>query len=248
MAPSPAKKATMNEPNVRPNANWITGLCNAHPWIPWVAPFAAYIAILGSAPYLPIGTTANHVLRLLLCGGLIWACSRKQFSLRVTNPVGTLLVGIGVFALWIAPDALFPGYRAHWLFSNSLLGTFDPNANAEMASASALFFALRISVSVLLVPILEELFWRGFVMRVVIKNDFESVPLGTWQQGAFLITAVLFAVEHGIYWDVGLLAGLAYNGWMVRTKSLGDLIWAHAITNGLLAFYVIALGKWEFWP
>jgi membrane protease YdiL (CAAX protease family) len=58
---------------------------------------------------------------------------------------------------------------------------------------------------------------------------------------------VLFASEHGAYWDVGLAAGVAYNWWMVRTRSLGDLILAHAVTNLCLSVYVIAAGKWEYW-
>lgn len=227
-----------------PSPSW----CALHPWLPWAAPFLAYVGILACQDLLPFGPAANHILRLALCGAIILFCSRKLFSLRLVNPVGTLLIGIAVFVVWVAPDSLFPGYREHWLFSNSLLGHFDPNANAEMATAPVSFFILRIAVSALLVPIVEELFWRGFIMRILIRNDFEAVPLGTWQRNAFLITAVLFALEHGVYWDVGLAAGLIYNAWMVRTKSLGDLIWAHAITNGLLAAYVIALGKWEFWP
>ncbi|MDZ7638416.1 MAG: CAAX prenyl protease-related protein [Bryobacterales bacterium] len=238
----------MNKAPSPPSSAVAPSWCAWHPWLPWAAPFVVYVAILASRDYLPLDAASNHLLRLLLSGGIILFCSRKLFSLRPVAPLGSVLVGIAVFLVWVAPDALFPGYRSHWLFSNSLLGHFDPNANAEMATAPASFFALRIAVSMLLVPILEELFWRGFIMRILIRNDFESVPLGTWQRNAFLLTALLFALEHGVYWDVGLAAGLAYNAWMVRTKSLGDLIWAHAITNGLLAAYVIVLGKWEFWP
>ncbi len=233
-----------NPSGVPPARSW----CALHPWLPWAAPFLVYVVILGSQDFLPIGPAGNHILRLLLCGAILLFCSRKLFSLRPVNPLGSLLIGIAVFVIWVAPDFFFPGYRGHWLFSNSLLGHFDPSANSEMGTAPISFFAMRIAVSVLLVPIVEELFWRGFIMRILIRSDFENVPMGTWQQSAFLLTAVLFALEHGVYWDVGLAAGLIYNAWMVRTKSLGDLIWAHAITNGLLAAYVITLGKWEFWP
>ena len=64
----------------------------------------------------------------------------------------------------------------------------------------------------------------------------------------FWMTAVLFASEHGPYWDVGLAAGIIYNWWMVRTKSLGDCILAHAVTNGALCIYVVATRHWEYWP
>ena len=71
--------------------------------------------------------------------------------------------------------------------------------------------------------------------------------VGEWDWKAFLIVAALFAAEHGPYWDVGLACGILYNWWMVRTKSLGDLILAHGITNACLSLYVVAAGKWEYW-
>jgi len=101
--------------------------------------------------------------------------------------------------------------------------------------------------SVVIVPITEELFWRGWMMRWLIKPDFERIPLGAYAAGSFWMVAVLFAAEHGSYWDVGLAAGIIFNLWMVRTKSLGDLILAHAVTNAGLGAYVIAAGKWEYW-
>ncbi|MFL6352575.1 MAG: type II CAAX prenyl endopeptidase Rce1 family protein, partial [Bryobacteraceae bacterium] len=61
------------------------------------------------------------------------------------------------------------------------------------------------------------------------------------------ITTILFACEHGPYWDVGLVAGLIYNFWMVRTKSLGDCILMHAITNTALSGHVIATHRWQYW-
>ena len=72
-----------------------------------------------------------------------------------------------------------------------------------------------------------------------------ELTLGVVATGAAV--ALLFAAEHGPYWDVGLAAGIIYNYWMVRTRSLGDLIWAHAITNAALCAYVLYTHKWEFW-
>jgi hypothetical protein len=57
----------------------------------------------------------------------------------------------------------------------------------------------------------------------------------------------LFASEHGPYWDVGLIAGILYNLWMIRTRSIADCILAHAVTNAALSLYVIATGQWQYW-
>ena len=69
-------------------------------------------------------------------------------------------------------------------------------------------------------------------MRWLINPDFLKVPLGAYQAGAFWIVAVMFAAEHGPYWEVGLLAGIIYNWWMLRTRNVMDCIIAHAVTNG----------------
>ena len=84
-------------------------------------------------------------------------------------------------------------------------------------------------------------------MRWLINNDFQKVPLGAYSPLAFSVTALLFASEHGPYWDVGLITGVIYNLWMIRTKSLPDCILMHAVTNGILSAYVIARGQWQYW-
>jgi CAAX prenyl protease-like protein len=100
---------------------------------------------------------------------------------------------------------------------------------------------------VVIVPIVEELFWRAWLMRWAISPDFEKVPLGSYSAFAFWITAILFASEHGPYWDVGLITGIIYNAWMIRTKSVADCILMHAVTNGILSGYVIATAQWQYW-
>ena len=96
--------------------------------------------------------------------------------------------------------------------------------------------------SVALVPVLEEIFWRGWLMRWSIDRNFLAVRLGTYQQAAVWLVAVLFACEHGLYWDVGLITGIVYNLWLIRTGTLADCILAHAITKGTLVAYVLRSG------
>ena len=84
-------------------------------------------------------------------------------------------------------------------------------------------------------------------MRWIIDKDFTHVPLGTYTPMAFWAVAVLFASEHGPYWEVGLAAGVIYNWWMIRTRNLADCMLAHAVTNGLLSWYVLQTGQWQYW-
>jgi hypothetical protein len=156
-------------------------------------------------------------------------------------------VGIAVFAIWIGPDRIFPGYHAHWLFSNPITGSVATSL-PESSRGDWAVLTLRTLRAAVFVPIAEELFWRGWLMRWLISQDFAKVPLGAWSARAFWIVAVLFAVEHGALWDVGLAAGVLYNWWMVRTKSLGDVILAHGVTNAVLSAYVIFANQWQYWP
>jgi CAAX prenyl protease-like protein len=151
-----------------------------------------------------------------------------------------------VFCLWIAPELVDPHYRSFSLFSNAVMGHVGSSLRPEaLRSGSVLFWRTVRAATV--VPVAEELFWRAWLMRWLINHDFQRVPLGTYMPGAFWLTAFLFAAEHGPYWDVGLVTGILYNLWMIRSKSLGDCVLMHAVTNLLLSLYVIAYGQWRYW-
>ena len=106
---------------------------------------------------------------------------------------------------------------------------------------------LRSLRAVIIVPIVEELFWRGWLMRWMITPDFRRVPLGSLL-GGFVLDGRAAVRERT--WPLlgrGLDGRNYVQWWMIRTKSLGDLILAHAVANACLSAYVIAAGKWEYW-
>jgi len=194
----------------------------------------------------PLSDLTDQILRITIMSAVLWFIARPVIDLRVRHWGATLAIGSAVFAVWIAPDLLIKGYRHFWLFENKLL----PKVATSLTTAGLLSWpvlTLRLIRAVVIVPIVEELFWRAWLMRWIIDPDFEKVPLGKFTAQSFWIVALLFASEHGPYWDVGLAAGVIYNWWMVRTRSVGDLILAHALTNFALSVYVIAFGKWEYW-
>ena len=214
---------------------------------PYVCPFLVFLAFLAAAPHL-----SALPPRLLLgvwpaaVALSLWIFSRPLLKFKPVRPLASVGVGIAVFLLWIAPDTLIPAWRQHWLFQNSLTGGISLSLSPQVYS-DTLALWLRSLRAVLIVPIVEELFWRGWMMRWIIKPHFTEIPLGTYTPPSFWIVAVLFALEHGPFWDVGLVAGAVYNGWMVRTKSLPDLILAHAVTNACLCLLVVLTGRWEYW-
>ena len=187
----------------------------------------------------------EYPFRVVLLGAVLWIFSRRVIDLRVSQWIGSTLLGAGVFIVWIAPDVLWPGYRDSWLFQNSLTGTVTSSVPPEYREIPWVVFS-RFLRAVVLVPIIEELFWRAWMMRWLIDPDFQKVRLGTYAAFSFWVTAALFASEHGAFWEVGLLAGIAYNLWMIRTRSLGDCIWAHAVTNALLFGHVVLNDQWQY--
>ena len=218
-----------------------------YPSIPYVAPFATFMLLLLVGPSLPLGHRAEALLRFGLVLGVLLLCSRQVLSFQVRHAATSIALGIGIFALWIGPDVFFPELRGSWLFTNGFTGKVE-GVFPEAARGDWLVLSLRFARAALLVPVVEELFWRAWLPRYIDRTgDFRSVPLGQFSRAAFLLTALLFASEHGAMWDVGLVAGLAYNYWMQRTRSLGDLILAHAVTNACLSVYVVTRGRWEYW-
>jgi uncharacterized protein len=214
--------------------------------LPYVVPFASFMALLALQKYAPLNPAVEYPARALLLCAILWIFSRHVIDLRARHKVETAVLGVAVFVIWVGPDMLFPAYRQHWLFQNALLGQLSAPAPESVLRMPVVMWS-KIFRTAVLVPIIEELFWRAWLMRWLISPRFEKVPLGTYQFSAFAITAVLFAAEHGPYWDVGLVTGVIYNWWMVRTRSLGDCILVHAITNACLCGYVVATRRWEYW-
>lgn len=217
-----------------------------HPVVPYAGPFLVFVALLAVMPALALPPRVSLVLWLALPAAAILLLSRGVLQLRPTRPLLSLALGVAVFAIWVGPDLLWPAWRSSILFHNFLVGRAQTSLSAA-ALADPWSIALRTARAVLPVPVLEELFWRGWLMRWVAEPDFRKLPLGHYQASSFWIVAVLFALEHGSYWDVGLAAGIIYNWWMVRTKCLGDLIFAHAVTNACLCWFVVAGGHWQYW-
>jgi CAAX prenyl protease-like protein len=212
----------------------------------YVAPFATFMALLaaGQQGWLKGLGEWEYAVRVGVVGLVIAVVSRPVLDFRVRNFLGSLLVGVGVFVLWIAPDTLIPGWRQNPVFT--VFGEVKISLSAEQL-ASPLLLVFRTLSAAVMVPILEELFWRGWMMRWWVNTDFESLPMGQTDRQGFWIVAALFALEHGPFWEVGLITGVIYNWWMTKTRSLGDLIFVHGVTNLVLSLYVIATKQWQFW-
>ena len=213
--------------------------------IEWIGPFLVFIGWLLLDKHVPLANPAKEIVRDGVILAAILGFSRRLIPWSATNWVMSAAIGVGVCVLWVAPDVLVPGWRSHAIFQNAVTG--QVTISIDPRELTPLMLVLRTTRAALLVPVLEELFWRGWLPRFLQDADFRRVPLGQYTPFAFWTTAALFAAEHGPFWEVGLVAGVVYNWWMRRTRSLGDLVLCHATTNLALSVFVIVTNRWGFW-
>jgi CAAX prenyl protease-like protein len=221
-------------------------LLSGYPAARYVAPFVVFMGLLALMPRLAIEPRLSLTVWLAAGAASIVLFSTPALEFRPARPLASVLLGVAVCALWLAPDLLVPGWRSSVLFQNALTGELRSSLSAATL-ADPWVLALRSARAILIVPIAEELFWRGWLMRWIAAPKFDSLPLGHYDARAFWLVAIMFAMEHGPYWDVGLATGIVYNWWMTRTRRLSDLVLAHAVTNACLCGFVIATGRWEYW-
>jgi CAAX prenyl protease-like protein len=147
-----------------------------------------------------------------------------------------LVVGGLVYVAWVRMDW-------SWAMQGQATGynPFQAGAAVGMILAS-----LRMLGAVIVVPIMEELFWRSFLIRYLVTPTFTTVRLGTFTPLSCGATVVLFGLEHHL-WLAGMMAGVIYNLLLYKTGRLWPCILAHAITNLLLGIHVLVTGEWHWW-
>jgi exosortase E/protease (VPEID-CTERM system) len=223
-------------------------------------PFFVARAAEPEAPSRPNPTAAYLMPLLVLVGaalvtGAFTAGFDRSYPIRMAAVIGALAwyrrdyaaevrpawswsgaaIGIAVFLLWMA---LEPGP------SGSADG-FDPGRELGPGWAAAWLVA-RVLGSVLVVPLAEELAFRGYLIRRLIAADFRSIPPGRFTWASFALSSAAFGALHG-HWLAGTLAGACYTLALYRRGRLGDAVLAHALTNALIAAYVLTTGTWSLW-
>jgi exosortase E/protease (VPEID-CTERM system) len=205
----------------------------------YLLPFLAIVATQMLAGAVSTGASLDvlYPLRVVAAGAVLLYFRRSYRELRWTCSREAVAVGVLVFALWMAlepaPDAAKQAAFADTLYALS-------------PWFMAFWLAARVIGSVVTVPIAEELAFRGYLGRRLIAPDFEHVSLRQFTWLAFVGSSLLFGFMHG-RWLAGTLAGMCYALLLYRRGELGDAISAHAITNAMIAAYVLATGSWLLW-
>jgi len=214
-----------------------------------IAPFALFIALLALRGVLPADGSWGFDPRwlygatvLLVAGLLVWF--RREYGELVTQTLPSareallaIIVGLAVFVLWIHLDA--PWMR--WGEPSASFVPVDAQGHIEWA-----LVALRWIGAALLVPVMEELFWRSFLMRWVDSAQFETVDPMRVSLRAILASTFVFTLAHTL-WLAAAVAGLAYAVLYRRTGKLWVPVIAHGVTNAALGVWVVTTGNWAYW-
>jgi CAAX prenyl protease-like protein len=169
-----------------------------------------------------------------------------------------VVVGLVIAVLWIGLEGRIPSVGAIWDMAAEFIAgkerpepkevvPWNPLAFYQDNLALAWFFiAVRVLGRSLVVPAMEEVFYRSFVYRYIGNPQFMDVPIGVWHSVAFVVTAFFFGLAHPGQWLAAILCAMAYQALVIRKKRLGDAMTAHAITNLVISVYAIGTGQWHF--
>ena len=211
-----------------------------------IVPFATYLAFIVVADVLErLGVSAASLrwLYALKVGAVLvtlimyWRDYTELQRWRV-SPIqaGTAVAaGLLVLVLWVS-------LTASWMVIGTP-GGFDPRTAGQI---DWLMVCVRIAGAALVVPVMEELFWRSFLMRWLDDVNFERVDPRGVKPVSVLITVLLFAFEHN-QWLAGIVAGLAYSLLYLRDRQLWSAIVAHAVTNLVLGLWIVRYEMWTYW-
>ncbi len=214
--------------------------------LPRVVPFLIYLSFIALADVLTrLGWDAGQLrcLYTVKIGAVLLALlyyRRRYSELRWKTPSPAVLIqaalaGFLVFFLWIR-------LNAGWMTLGASAG-FDPRVQGGIDWPLAL---IRLAGAALVVPVMEELFWRSFLLRWIESADFLQVDPSRVRYKAFISTVILFGFEHNL-WLAGIVAGAAYTVLYSRSATLWSPILAHGITNGVLGLWIITTGHWSYW-
>lgn len=184
----------------------------------------------------------------------------KQYRLEPLRGFGfATLTGLAGIALWILPSFLFDAWgwnvetvptAMHYLGFRDRAEGFDPSFFRDQPQWYWLAIAARFLRMVVIVAFVEEIFWRGFVMRLLVDwhGDYWKVPFGAYTPWSLVLTSVLIMLVHQpADYAAALLWGFLGCWTAIRTKSLAACIWMHALANLILGIYVMRSENWGLW-
>lgn len=197
--------------------------------LPFIALMASSIVASAFAP----NDHPVYGLRVVITGAVLWHFRDVYYQLLAGVALLPILVGLAVGMLWIATDPLVgqPTSLGDWLQTLHF-------------GAAAIWLAVRAFGSIVVVPMAEELAFRGYLYRVLTSRRIEIAPQAQFSWLAFAGSTVLFGLIHQ-RWLAAMLAGAVYAMLLHRSGKLGDAVTAHMASNAAIMFWAVTAGQWS---
>jgi CAAX prenyl protease-like protein len=211
----------------------------------YISPMAAFLLITWIGGHWPALYPASYVAKTIAAAALLWIFRHRYTKIRWNYVWLGVIVGIIGVVQWVGMEKLllhlWPDYP------KPTVKLFIPHEHFDSPALMWTFIIIRWVGPTLVVPVMEELFWRDYLWRTILApNDFKLAAVGEWDWKPFLFVSLAFAAVH-VQWMTAIVWGLMIAGLLVYTKSLGACIIAHGVTNLLLGAYVLYTKDWYFW-
>jgi exosortase E/protease (VPEID-CTERM system) len=207
-----------------------------NPSASFLGPFLAILATSLITSAFSSGFDSLYGLRVLTGGFALWYFRRDFARLLEGWSWAGLAIGVVAFGLWVALEPASSGRST----------TLASAVGSLPRGQSWAWIVLRVVGSVAVIPLAEELAFRGYLTRRLIAVDFESVPIGRFTWLPLVISSAAFGLLHG-RWLAGMIVGFLYGLALYRRGKLADAVVAHAVTNGLIAATVLTTGDYAMW-
>lgn len=170
---------------------------------------------------------------------LAWFWRHLKTDLCGVGSWVSIALGVLVFGLWFVLEPQDAGRAEKSALFQDAMASLDPMGRG-------LFLAFRVFGSTLIVPIVEELAFRGYLQRRLLDRDFTGVPFDRFGWVSLLGSSVAFGFLHQ-RWVAGIIAGLLFSCAQYHRGRLRDAVTAHVVANLLIAIVAIAGGDYALW-
>lgn len=223
------------------------------PWVRYVLPFAIFMIATSLEPsWAKMGFyEVAYTLKLILVGAAIVWGRRVYPSWSSRGWAQAVLLGSAGAVFWVllADLEANSGIKENlpsWLASGKRAG-FDPyHGEGSISLASWAFVVVRLTGLIAIVPVMEEVFWRGFLMPYLIDGQFDKVKPGTYTHFSFVFVTLAFTLVH-TEWSSALVWGIGVNVLYYWTKNIWACVIMHMVSNALLGIWIMQTQSWELW-
>jgi len=227
----------------QPSARWRVPIRDD---LAYILPMGVFLLFLQAGATWPALYPTSYVARTLVVALLLVWLWPKYSRIRWNYWYLGAVLGVAGVVQWVLMQNWLQQHFA--IFRPDPDRVFDPTRRFASPLTLWAFIGVRIAGASLVVPLMEELFWRDFAWRTIAApSDFKLATVGEWDWRAFILVPLIFASVHGNCWLTAIVWALMIGGLLVWTRSLGACIVMHAVTNLLLGLYVLRYQQWAFW-